>query len=113
MKRFLILFFQAVWRKVRYPDIRQIALGCKPDPFNFTIETVEHINGNTIVLATFHGCESFGGHKLILLHGEWNEFKTLDPHFLNEEYPVIARFIPNQRGWRMARASAMRTDTSG
>lgn len=36
--------------------------------------------------AKYDGCLSFGGHKLMLLKGDWNheDLKTLDPHFLDE-----------------------------
>lgn len=85
--------------------INQIAMGCKPDPFNFIIEKIEHINGNTIVLANYGG-ETFGGKKLMVLRGIWTSFDVLDPHFLNEKHPVVARFIPTDEGFALAREAA-------
>ena len=89
-------------------DIKMIAMGCKPDPNNFTIKHIELVCGNTIVEAQYHGCATFDGHKLMLLRGNWNidQLLTLDPHFLDEKYAVIARFIPTKEGLKMARACA-------
>lgn len=86
-------------------DIKQIAMGCKPDPFKFTLKLIEHINGNTVVIANYGGA-TFNGDKLIVLRGIHAEFETLDPHFLNEEYPVVARFIPTEEGLKLARLVA-------
>lgn len=83
-----------------------------------SIVKIEWVGGNTIVLANYHGCLSFEGNKLMLLRGNLpneyienlstvdNKDIPLDPHFLNEDYPVIARFIPNEEGWKMARLCA-------
>ena len=86
--------------------IHKIAMGAKPDPFNFTVVKTEIVNGNTIVLAKYHGCKTFDGHKLMILKGEHQIEASLDPHFLDEEYAVRARFIPNEEGWNMARLCA-------
>jgi hypothetical protein len=89
-------------------DIKMIAMGCKPDPSNFTIKYLKLVCGNTIVLAQYHGCKTFDGDKLILLKGNWNldQLTTLDPHFLDENYAVIGRFIPTELGFKMAKAAA-------
>jgi hypothetical protein len=90
-------------------DIKMIAMGCKPDPYKFKITHIEHYNDNTIIKAVYEGCLTFGGDKLMLLKGWYcyDDFETLDPHFLDEKYAVIARFIPNEDGWKMARICAM------
>jgi len=90
-------------------DIKMIAMGCKPDPYKFKITRVENYNGNTIIKAKYDGCLTFGGEKLMLLKGIHlaTSLETLDPHFLDEDYAVIARFIPNEMGWKMARICAM------
>lgn len=77
-------------------------MGCKPDPKNFTIKHLEHVNGNTIVIANYGGL-TFGGNKLMVLKGIYHNFETLDPHFLNEDYPVFARFQPTEEGLKFAR----------
>lgn len=86
-------------------DIKQIAMGCKPDPTKFQIKSIEHVGGNTIVVANYGGA-TFNGDKLMVLRGVYTEFETLDPHFLSEDYPVVARFIPTEEGLRLARLTA-------
>lgn len=87
--------------------IEKVAMGAKPDPFNFVIKAIELYKTNTIILANYGGA-TFGGDKLMLLKGNWfdYDFKSLDPHFLDEEYAVKARFAPNHKGWEMARLCA-------
>lgn len=84
-------------------------MGAKPDPTKFEIKELEHWFGHTIILANYEGCLTFGGDKLMLLEGIHNpmDFETLDPHFLDDDYAVVARFIPTPHGWRMAKAAAM------
>lgn len=91
---------------LKKPVLNKIAMGCKPDPYKFKIIKTEIVNGNTIVLANFEGCLSFSGNKLMLLRGTPEISDVLDPHFLNETYPVIARFIPTDEGWNMAKLCA-------
>ncbi len=93
-------------RADRAPTIQKVAMGAKPDPHNFTVLRWELVQGNTIVLALYPGSLTFHGQKLMLLRGEHTEFTTLDPHFLDEEYAVVARFIPTDKGWEMARMCA-------
>lgn len=83
-------------------NINQIAMGAKPDPYKFQINHLEICGGNTIVIANYGGA-TFGGNKLMVLKGIYTNFETLDPHFLNEEYPVFARFQPTEEGLRYAR----------
>lgn len=83
-------------------------MGAKPDPTNFRIVRKELVGNNTIVLANYPGCKTFEGDKLMVLRGDylsWNG-ETLDPHFLNEDYPVVARFIPTAEGWALAKICA-------
>lgn len=97
----------AFFKKLNNPmnDIRQIAMGAKPDPTKFTIKHLEHVHGNTIVIANYGG-ETFNGDKLMVLKGIHENFETLDPHFLNETYPVFARFQPTSEGLKLARMAA-------
>lgn len=84
-------------------SIQKIAIGAKPDPYKFTIVEREVVAGNTIIVARYEGCKTFDGLKMMLIRGEPTITETLDPHFLDEEYPVVARFQPNQQGWILAR----------
>jgi hypothetical protein len=85
--------------------VEKIGMGTKPDPYNYTIKSIESINGNTIILANYIGCTTFGGDKLMVLKGIHNNFLTLDPHFF-EDHPVIARFAPTLEGFRLAKLVA-------
>lgn len=90
-------------------DIKMVAMGCKPNPHDFTVKRLELICGNTIVIAQYHGCVTFDGDKLLLLRGNWNLdqlLTSLDPHFLNKDYAVVGRFVPTKEGLKMARAAA-------
>lgn len=89
-------------------DIKMIAMGCKPDPYKFQIVSLEHFCGHSIILANYDGCKTFGGNKLMLLRGlhKVEDFATLDPHFLDEEYAVVGRFIPTDLGMKMAKGAA-------
>jgi hypothetical protein len=88
-------------------NINQVAMGAKPDPFKFEIKSLKHHYGSTIIVANYGGL-TFGGDKLMVLRGRFNEedFESLDPHFLNEEYPVYARFQPTPMGLALAEAAA-------
>lgn len=86
-------------------SVEKIGMGTKPDPYKFTIKTKEYVKGNTIILANYDGCTTFGGDKLILMRGLVGDRETLDPHFI-EDHPVIARFIPTEQGWKLARLCA-------
>lgn len=86
--------------------LEKIAMGAKPDPYNFKIVKSSIINGNTIIMANYNGCLTFSGNKLMLLKGTPQIGETLDPHFLDEEYAVVARFIPNDIGWKLAELCA-------
>lgn len=84
-------------------SIEYVAMGAKPDPFNFSIVKFEVVGGGTIVMAKYHGCKTYDGNKLILLRGNHNpsKFESLDPHFL-EGHTVVARFAPTDEGWKLA-----------
>jgi hypothetical protein len=77
-----------------------------PNPRRFEILDTEYHNGNTILLVHYPDCTTFEGQKLLLLKGVHALFTELDPHFLDDDHPVIARFIPNEDGYKMALASA-------
>ena len=87
-------------------SLEKIAMGAKPDPYNFKIVSREVVCGNTIIVANYPGSLTFGGDKMMLLRGTPDVGATLDPHFLDEEYAVVARFIPNETGLALARLCA-------
>lgn len=83
--------------------IEMVGMGTKPDPTKFKILRLEHSYGNTIILANYEGCQTYGGDKLMLLRGihYLGDRATLDPHFI-EGHPVVARFEPTKDGAKLA-----------
>ena len=88
-------------------SLQQVAMGCKPDPTNFAIEHFEICGDSTIIIANYGGA-TFNGNKLMVLRGKWTkgQITVLDPHFLNEQHPVYARFQPTIEGLHLARLIA-------
>jgi hypothetical protein len=90
----------------------QIKTAPNPNPWNFTVNWIEYpcaYNRSTIMSVRYPDCTTFGGNKLLLLRGRWTsaDFESLDPHFFEDhKHPVIARFLPNSEGVRLARAAA-------
>lgn len=79
-----------------------------PDPNPFKYEVLEEriVNDKSILLVKYFGCTTFNGLKLILLKRKYLSKEPLDPHFLSESHPVLARFEPNDRGWKLAELCA-------
>lgn len=87
--------------------IEYVGMGTKPDATKFEILHKEHYaDVCTILLVKYEGCETFGGNKLMIYAGVYEKTETLDPHFF-ENHPVVARFVPNNAGWEMARRLAL------
>ena len=76
-----------------------------PDPYSFRIIKKELLGEYSLVEVMYFGCTTFDGHKLMLLTSKTISY-PLDPHLLGDGHPVIARFEPNERGWKMARLCA-------
>jgi len=80
-----------------------IDYGVNPDPRNFKVIWATAVNGNTIMMVNYPNCTTFGGNKLLLLRGVWpTTMSKLDPHFLEGDHPVVARFLPNKEGIKLA-----------
>lgn len=77
-----------------------------PNPHSFSVIDYEVVGNSTILLARYHGCTTFGGLKLLLLNIQWDNRTVLDPHFLNAEHIVKARFEPTDLGYKLARKCA-------
>ena len=77
-----------------------------PNPYKYKILKVEPIRGYLIIEALYFGCTTFEGRKLLLFKG-LDLIHPLDPHLLGGSHPVVARFEPNEKGWRLARLCAL------
>lgn len=76
-----------------------------PQPNKFTILKKKNVGKYQIVEIKYEGCTTFGGRKLLLMKKE-KIGSYLDPHLLGNNHPVIARFEPNENGWKMAMLAA-------
>jgi len=75
-----------------------------PNPYRYTIVEYEIRNGNTVIIAKYPDCPTFDGRKLMVLKGVHppKSINVLDPHFLENDHPIIARFIPTSEGYALA-----------
>lgn len=77
-----------------------------PDPYKYTISSVEEYEHYFIALLLYHGCTTFNGYKLLLIDKDKiKDDIAIDPHLLGNGHFVIARFEPTPEGWDMARRS--------
>jgi len=84
-----------------------------PDPNNFVIIRTEQIGRFLLLLVQYPDCTNYEGKKILMYIGITLEdiFKQghIDPHFSNNKkfHSPIARFIPDNIGWNMARSTAI------
>lgn len=76
-----------------------------PDPKNFKIEAVSVAKNKrsiVVVEATFPGCTTFGGKKIMVYEATLARFalpvRELDPHFTESDPTLLARFPANDQG---------------
>ena len=82
-----------------------------PDPTRFTVVRIwQGIGGLLLAELRFATASNYDGRKLLLLSGvdeKWLRAPDcrLDPHFIESaDHPVVARFAPTERGFRIALA---------
>lgn len=69
-----------------------------PNPSNFRVIKQE----GRVVEVIYGGCTTWNGHKLLLLRSS-KVPAVLDPHLLGPSHIVMARFEPNEEGWKLAK----------
>jgi len=79
-----------------------------PNPVNFTIQRMYDDGRFVVVQIIYPDCDNYEGNKILVFEGLDKEYimrmVSIDPHFSAND-PInspIARFVPNQYGWRMA-----------
>ena len=80
-----------------------------PNPERFNIIKHEQVGGYLCVLVNYPDCTNFEGNKIMVYEGvtvhqlQWQS--SLDPHFSDNGnyHSPIARFVPTEDGWKMAR----------
>jgi hypothetical protein len=72
-----------------------------PDPANFRILKITVIEKYVIATVHYPGCTTFQGKKVLLFQTTKEELllrKILDPHFVEDDSTLIARFRGNRSG---------------
>ena len=78
-----------------------------PNKFRFSILRYELIGKVAVIMVHYPDCTNYGGKKILVFDDE-NALKRaisdgeLDPHFLETNTSMVARFAPTDRGWGMA-----------
>ncbi len=78
-----------------------------PNPLKWELVDWEKCGYYYIIIAYYSGCTTYGGKKLLLCKTLPVVNELLDPHLINDDHIVIARFKPNGEGIHLARASAL------
>ncbi len=83
-----------------------------PNKFRWVIEDDrEHPNGWVVIKIHYLDCTNYEGRK-ILVFDSAEKFAAIyrsaaiDPHFSEDSYSPVARFVPTARGWDLANAFA-------
>lgn len=80
-----------------------------PDPKRFRVEEWERIGWFLLVKVHYPNCTNFEGRKILVFQNlsipMLLEQGAIDPHFSDskEYHHPIARFIPTNEGWEMAK----------
>lgn len=85
-----------------------------PSPYKFKIEHMETIGFHTILLVKYEDAFNYDGLKILvyktsneanedLIKCMFRDMKIIDPHFIENEFSPIARFVPTKSGLSMAR----------
>ena len=80
-----------------------------PDPNNYKIEKAEEVGKFLIIKLRYPNCTNYEGNKILVYQNttliDLINQKLIDPHFSDTKgfKSPIARFIPTEGGWAMAR----------
>lgn len=86
----------------------------QPDPTHYTITRTAYVNKYLILQLKYKGCDNkvcnnYEGYKTLMYNqgvtvDQLKEQKSIDPHFSDSPDYIspIARFVPNELGWKMA-----------
>jgi hypothetical protein len=95
-----------------YPDGKRI-VSPWPDPWKFSIVSIEQVGGMSIVIAHYPDAKNFNGIKVLVFENtspdEIRERVSLEPHFLDDSTAnkgLVARFRPTEHGMWLARTFA-------
>lgn len=72
-----------------------------PDPKNYNVQVSHYANGFSVLLVHYPNCSNYEGKKILVLKN-WRLGQELDPHFLDGDDNLVARFRPTEEGWNNA-----------
>jgi len=78
-----------------------------PNKFRFEITRYELVGKVAVIMVHYPDCTNYGGNKILVFDDEDAlkrsiSDKELDPHFLESNTSMVARFAPTDRGWGLA-----------
>lgn len=80
-----------------------------PDPSNYKVIKHKQIGNMLIVMIKYYGCKNYEGTKILVFKDiemlDLYKQELIDPHFCEDDnhHSPIARFIPTEEGWEMAK----------
>jgi hypothetical protein len=98
------------------PAVRAAAGPPNPDPMNYKIEEAAIVGQYLVLRVHYPDCTNYEGRKVMVFKGvtlvDIVNQRHLDPHFCNVKGVIspIARFLPTQEGWELARSFARMLD---
>jgi len=80
-----------------------------PNLLKWTINGMFQGKGGYVLDVIYIGCTNYEGRKLLVFKGKYSKSafilkKELDPHFVESNKLMIARFRPTKEGYDLARA---------
>ena len=76
-----------------------------PNPGIFKIVSILQVNDYVVALINYPGCTTHNGNKVLVFKGTEQEIlnrKVIDPHFLDGDESLLARFPATLNGYKMA-----------
>ena len=80
-----------------------------PNPEFYTLRRAERVGKFLLLMIRYHGCTNYEGDKILVFEDtdltDLINQGSIDPHFCNNKKykSPIARFIPTEKGWFMAK----------
>jgi len=59
-----------------------------------------------VEMLRYKDCTNYGGLKILVFKGRYKIKERIDPHFLEDQPDLLARFRPTEDGWMLAMAFA-------
>ena len=92
-----------------YNDCNNVDIKNNPDPLKWILTGSYQGKGGYVLDVRYLDCTNFEGRKLLVFKGKYDRVafilrKELDPHFLEDNKLMMARFRPTKEGYNLAKA---------